>query len=228
MSLIGLLTATEKQVVTSYETHSMEFETLACLRSPGTEVVVGSKQCSERSTSTPIMSCPSAVYRHLKRRLGRTLRRLHCKRPLVQTRRRLAHKPSRAQRGFVGPKTVRAFVLGVRPSWFAQTTQQWFPTSTSRGYEIRLSLCPPLETPVVVQSKTNNVTGQRHSGSPKCHCRQTVQTQTGDSDRVVSPTGVFPLTLQEVAHWKWTYSQPDSITNFPGLCHRFWTVWLGR
>ena len=66
-------------------------------------------------------------------------------------------------------------------------------------YEIRLSLCPSLETPVVVQPKTNSVTGQTHSGSPKCLCWQTVETQTGDSDRVVSPTGgVRPLL--EVAH----------------------------
>ena len=57
------------------------------------------------------------------------------------------------------------------------------------GYEIRLSLCPPMETPVLVQSEGNSLEGQTHSRSPKCHCRQTVQTQTGDSDRVVSPPG---------------------------------------
>ena len=67
-------------------------------------------------------------------------------------------------------------------------------------YEIRFSLCPPLETPVMVQPKINSVEGQTHSGSPKSHCRQTVQTQTGDSNRVVSPTGGFRPTLPEVAH----------------------------
>ena len=66
-------------------------------------------------------------------------------------------------------------------------------------YEIRLSLCPPLETPVMVQPETKCVTGQTHSGSPKCHCRQTVQTQTGDSNGVVSPAGGFRHTLPEAA-----------------------------
>ena len=107
-----------------HEAYSMAFkEASGCPRSPGkdhspvkvspcsSEVVVGPKQGSERSTFTPLMTHPPTVYRHLKRRLGRTLRRLHCKRPLVQTRRQLAHKSARAQSGFVGPKTVRAFVL---------------------------------------------------------------------------------------------------------------------
>ena len=89
----------------SHATYSMAFkEALACPgntredNSPSkvspcsSEVVVGPRQGSERSTFTPITACPPTVYRRLKRRLGCTLRRLHCKRPLVQIRRRLAHK----------------------------------------------------------------------------------------------------------------------------------------
>ena len=70
------------------------------------EVVVGPRQRSERSTVTPITTRPPAVYRRLKRRLWHTLRRLHYKRPLVQVRRRLAHKFARTQGSPVGPKTV--------------------------------------------------------------------------------------------------------------------------
>ena len=74
--------------MTSYETHSMAFkETLASPGSPrkahspakispcSSVVVVGPKQCSERSITTPVTSRPPAVYRCLKRRLGCTLRR---------------------------------------------------------------------------------------------------------------------------------------------------------
>ena len=84
----------------SHATYSVAFkEALACPRnsrednSPAkvspcsSEVVVGPRQSSERSTITPITACPPAVYRCLKRRLGRTLTRLHCKRPLDQVRR---------------------------------------------------------------------------------------------------------------------------------------------
>ena len=69
-----------------------------------------------------------------------------------------------------------------------------------RGYEIRLSLCPPLETSSLVQPEGDCITSPTHSGSPECHCRQTVPTQTGDSDRMVSPSGDFRPSLPEVAH----------------------------
>ena len=98
----------------AYEAYSVAFkEALACPRSPGkdhspakvspssSEVVVGPKQGSERPTFTPLTTHPPSVYRRLKRRLGRTLRRLHCKRPLVQTTRRLAHKFARTQSGLL-------------------------------------------------------------------------------------------------------------------------------
>ena len=108
----------------------------------------GSRQRSEGSAITPVTASPQTVYRRLKRRLGRTLRRLHRKRPLVQVR----HIPT-------------------------------------------------------------------HPGSPECHCRQTVPTQTVDSDRMVSPSGDFRPHLPEVAHT--ICSRPGSITNFPDLCLQF-------
>ena len=177
----------------SHETYSMAFkEALACPRSPGkdhssskvspcsSEVVVGPAQGSARSTFTPLTTHPPTVYRHLKQRLGHTLRRLHCKRPLVQARRHLTHKFARTQGSFVGLKTVRALVLEPDHSSVHRQHHSAFLHHQGRGYEIRLCLCPPSETPVMVQPQPNCVTSQAHSGSPKCHCRQAVQTQTAD------------------------------------------------
>ena len=164
------------------------------------KVVVGSRQGSEGSTFTPITTRPSTVYRRFKRRLGCTLRRLHRKRPLVQVRRRLAHKFARTQGGPFGLKTVRAIVL--EPDHLSVHGQHdsGFLHQQGRWYEIRLSLCPPLETSSLVQPEGDCVTSPTHSGSPECHCRQTVPTQTGDSDRMVSPLGDFRPSLPEVAH----------------------------
>ena len=164
------------------------------------KVVVRSRQGAEGSTLTPITARPSTVYRRLKRRLGRTLRRLHCKRPLVQVRRRLAHKFARTQGGPFGLKTVRAIVL--EPDHLSVHGQHdsGFVHQQGGGYEIRLSLCPPLETPSLVQPQGDCVTSPTHPGSPECQCRQTVPTQTGDSDRMVSRSGDFRPPLPEVAH----------------------------
>ena len=61
-------------------------------------------------------------------------------------------------------------------------------------------MCSPLETPSLVQPVADCVTSQTHSGSPECHCRQTVPTQTGDPDGMVSTSGDFRPSLPEVAH----------------------------
>ena len=55
-----------------------------------------------------------------------------------------------------------------------------------------MSLCPPLETSVMVQPQTNSAQGQAYSRHiPECDSEQTVQAQIGDSDIVVSsPRGV--------------------------------------
>ena len=88
----------------SYEANSMALETsLACPRgsrghsgspvTPSTpRLVVGRKQCTGGPTFAPSSTCSSAVYRRLKRRLGRTLRGLHCKRRLVSHRKSPSHK----------------------------------------------------------------------------------------------------------------------------------------
>ena len=164
------------------------------------KVVVGSQQGSEGSAVTPVTTRPQTVYRRLKRRLGRTLRRLHRKRPLVQVRRRLAHKFARTQGGPFGLKTVRAILL--EPDCLSVHGQHdsGLVHQQGRGYEIRLSLCPPLETPSLVQPKGDCATSPTHPGSPECHCRQTVPTQTGDSDRMVSHSGDIRSHLPEVVY----------------------------
>ena len=55
----------------------------------------------------------------------------------------------------------------------------------TRRYEVRLSLCPPLEASVLVPSQGHNPASQTHSRPVECDSRQTVPAQSGNSDRVV-------------------------------------------
>ena len=186
----------------AYETHSMAPEkALACpgisgkghsnsFISPCTsKVVVGPSQGALRSTLTPSSTRPSTVYRRLKRRLGRSLRRLHGKRSLVRVRRRLAHKFVGAQGSPAGLKTVRAVMLQPDSSCLYRQHHCGLLHQQGRGYEIRLTLCPPLETDALVQSKADCPVGQAYSGSPEHHSRQAVQTQSGDPNGMVPPPG---------------------------------------
>ena len=64
---------------------------------PPSKVVAGGKQCASRSTITPSKTCSANLYRRIKRRVGRSLRRAHCKGTVVPTREQVTHKPLGAE-----------------------------------------------------------------------------------------------------------------------------------
>ena len=163
------------------------------------EVVVGPRQCPKRSTSTPIATRSSTVYRRLKRKLGCSLRRLHSKRPLVHSRKRLAYKLARTQGHFTSPKTVRAVVLQPDHSGVFRQHDSGLLHKQGGRYEIRLSLCSPLEAADVVQPEADCITSQAYSGPPQCHCGQVITTRSSDSNGMVPPAGSLRPDLQEVA-----------------------------
>ena len=167
---------------------------------PSSAVVAGRKQCAQRPTSSSSTTCSAVVYRRLKRRLGRALRRPHGKRSLVGLRKPVAHKLSRAKGGPSGPQEVRATVLG--PDHFDSHGQHngCLIHQQGGGYEIRLTLCPPLETAFLVQSQTDSSKGQAHSGKAECDSRQIVQENSGYSDRMVPPAGSLRPLMCQVAH----------------------------
>ena len=102
--------------------------------------------------------------------------------------------------------------LHMRPiQWHLK--RHWHVQQQGGRYKIRLSLCPSMETSVLVPSQGNSPTGKTHSRSLECDSGQTVQTQSSDPDRVVPfSAGVQSLVFE---------LGPGSITNFPSLCHRY-------
>ena len=163
------------------------------------EVVVDSKQGPKRSAFTPTSTRSSAVYRRLKRRLGCSLRRLHRKRPLVHTRKHLAHKFAGTQGRLTSPKTVRAIVLEPDHSGVFRQHNSGLLHKQGGRYEIRLSLCSPLEAADVVQPEADGIKGKAYSGSPQCHCGQAVPARAGDTNGMVPPAGSLRPDLQKVA-----------------------------
>ena len=194
----------------SHEAHPMALETtLACpqslgkghssssFSSPPPRLVVGQKQHTAGPTVAPPSTHPSAVYRRLKQRLGRTLRGLHCKRRLVTPRKSPPHKFLRIKSSPSGPREFRASLQGPDCSSVnGQHNGSLLHKQTGR-YEIRLSLCPPLETAVLVSPPGNKSKGSTHTRSVECDSGQTVQTQSADPDRVVPlSTGIQSLVLE--------------------------------
>ena len=194
----------------SYETHSVApEEALACAGGAGESnsgsqvspsslrLVVGRDQCTQRPKLTSSAARPSSLYRRFKRRLGRSLRRIHCKRGLVGVRKHPPHKFFGVEGSLLGSQKLRASLQRPDCSDCHGQHHCGFLHKQGRGYEIRLSLCSPLETSVMVPPQRNSPASKAHSGSFECDSGQAVQAQSSDSDRMVSGSkGVQPVMLQ--------------------------------
>ena len=141
----------------SHEAHSVAFEAaLAYPRkpvkgysspplSPSTpRLVVKREQCTAGPTIAPPSTRSPNVYRRLKRRLGRTLRGLHCKRRLVRPRKSPPHQSFGIKSSLPGPQEFQVSLQG--PDCPDSSGQHNCGLLHQQGglYEIRLSLCPLL------------------------------------------------------------------------------------
>ena len=73
---------------------------------PPLTMVARRRQRTHRPTITPHKACFANFYRCIKRRVGRSLKRAHCKRKLVIFRKQAAYKLPRTQGRFSGFKRV--------------------------------------------------------------------------------------------------------------------------
>ena len=148
-------------------------------------------QCPSRPTFAPPASCHSNLYRCLKRRLGCSLRRLHHKRFLVSTRKSPSYKFPRNKSSLAALKKIPA--SSARKSCSSCHRQHHSCGLHQQGgrYEVRLTLCPSMATPLLVQSQTGGTKGQAHPRSSECDCGQIVLLSAGHSDRVVPSSEGF-------------------------------------
>ena len=157
--------------------------------SPSVPAVVDPRgKCPKGSALTPPATRSSNLYRRLKRRLGCSLRRLHSKRYLVSARKQVAHKLLRTKSRVVSTKKIPTFSARKgRPDCHRQHHGCGIH-QPGRRYEVRLTLCPSLAAPMLVQPQSNSTEGQTHSRPSECNCRQIVSPKAGHSDGVVPPS----------------------------------------
>ena len=213
---------------TTHETHTMAFEKqlegprITGKGDPGpqvppppSKVVAGGKQCATRSAITPSKTCSANIYRRIKRRVGRSLRRAHCKGNLVPSREQAAHKPLRAKSSVSSSKRVSNPLLqqDSTDSYSGCLYQQ------RGGDEVGITVCPTLENPVLVYQTADHPQGTSHPRPAERDSRQAIQTWPDHSSRSV------PSCMLKVAP---ATSGPGSTTNCHSLCHRCQTPRLGQ
>ena len=162
-------------------------------------MVAEGRQCPHRPTITPHATCSANLYRRIKRRMGRSLKRVHCQRNLVTTGKQTAYKLLRTKSSPSGSKRVPRNMHGKNGSG---SNRQHYSSSLhqqGRRHEVGPTLCPTLENLDLVLREASDSEGPTHSRPPKCSGRQTVQIGTDYSERMVPPSRGFSSLVQQVA-----------------------------
>ena len=135
----------------------------------------------------------------VKRRVGRSLKRAHCKRNLVSTRKQAAHKLSRTKSSFCSSKRVSRPLH--RPDCLGGDRQYHGGVAYKQGgrYEVGPTMCPTMENLDLVYQKTSDSQSLTHTRPAKCISRQAIQIGPDHSDRMVPPSRGIRGNMQQVA-----------------------------
>ena len=167
--------------------------------SPSFGMVAGQKQCASRSTITPVKTCAADLHRRLKRRLGCSPWRTHCKRVLVSARKQAAHKLSGTESSFSRSKRLpRSLYRQHSPRSHRQYDSRSLHKQRRR-YEVGPTLCTSMENLDLVHQPSGNTKSPTHPRPSKCDSRQVIQAGSDHPDRMVSPSGSFSKVVQKMA-----------------------------
>ena len=145
-------------------------------------MVARGKQCPHPPTITPHKACSANIYRRIKRMVGHSLKRIHCKRILVGSGKQATHKLSRAQSSVFGPQGVPKSLCRQNSS---SSNQQYYSGclhKQRRRHEVRPSMCPTVENLDMVLPAASDAKSATHPRPLKCNSRQTVQVLPAASD----------------------------------------------
>ena len=166
---------------------------------PSFAMVATGRECSHRPTITPNKACSANLYRRIKRRVGRSLKRIHCQRDLVTARKQVAYKLFRTQ-GSVSclkrvskPLCKQDSTCGYRQHYSDVVYKQ------GRRHEVGHTLCPTMENLDLVYQTSSNSKSPTYPRAAQCGSRQAIQTGPDHSNRMVPPSRGFPSYMQQVA-----------------------------
>ena len=162
-------------------------------------MVAKRRQCPHRPTITPHPACSANLYRRIKRKVGRSLKRVHCQRNLVPTGKQVTYKLPRTQSSFSSFKRVPKPMRGQNGSDSNRQHHGSVLHQQGRGHEVRPTVCLTLENLDLVHRETSNSKGPTHSRPLKCSGGQTIQIGTDHPNRMVPPSRGFSSPVQQVA-----------------------------
>ena len=162
-------------------------------------VVARRRERSHRPTTTPNAACSANIYRRIKRRLGRSFKRAHCKRRLVATGKQIAHKLPRTQGSIPGLKRVPNSLFRQNSTDSHRQHYSSVIHQQGRRLEVGNSMRPSLENSDLVHQESGHLKSQTYPWPVECSSRQAFQARTDHPDRVVPPSSSVQNTMHQKA-----------------------------
>ena len=166
---------------------------------PPPTMVAGGRQCAPRTSLTPFTTRSADIYRRIKRRVGHSLKRAHCKRTLVGAGKQTAHKLSRTESSIPSLKRIPRSLYRKDSSSGNRQHHSSGIYKQGRRHEVRPSMCPTVENLDLVFPETSDSKSPPHSRPSQCDSGQVIQTGSDHPDRVVPPPRNLSEDMQQMA-----------------------------
>ena len=166
---------------------------------PSSTMVATKRQRSYRPVITPYKTCSADIYRRIKRRVGRSLKRMHCKRVLVPTGKQAAHKLPGIKSSLFSSKRIsrplhrQYSTCGIRQHYSSVLHKQ------GGRHEVGPTLCPTMENLDLVYQTPSDTESPTHPRPTECGSRQAIPPRPDHSNRMVPPSRGFSSFVQQVA-----------------------------
>ena len=137
------------------------------------------------------------LYRHLKRRLGHSLRTNLYKGSVVRQGKKATHKCSRVVGGLAGPSKLQGPVS--EPVLVAMDKSTVVHKQTRRN-SLSRDVRSPVEDHDMVPSLSDNIKSQTHSRVSECDGRPSIQVEPTSVNRMLTASAGVPSDLPKVVH----------------------------
>ena len=139
------------------------------------------------------------LYRHLKRRLGRSLRSKFYKGYVVRSGKKATHKRPRIEGGLTGPSRLQGPVPEPNSASCDGQLNSGSLHQQTRRNSLSRDVCSPVEDYDLVPSLSHNIESQTHSRVPECDGRP-VQVKPSAVNRMVTASAGVQTDLPKVVH----------------------------
>ena len=143
--------------------------------SPTLAMVATGRERPTRPTLTPHKTCSADFYRRIKRRVGHSLKRAHCKGVLVSARKQAAYKLSGTESSLPSLKRVPRSLYRQDSSCSNRQYNSGSLHKQGGRHEVGPAVCIAVENLDLVFPQTSNAKSPTHPRPSKCDSGQTIQ-----------------------------------------------------